>query len=118
MLSPAMDRVIVFEVKGTLRPRRLPPLSRAELQQLSAAWIDKKDNPGMASLELESRDVYGGMAVVQFADRCSRIGLTSDFESLHAIQSTEQLLDLEWLDAGRDRRQHPLRGSRTELAPP
>ena len=65
MLSPALDRVIVFEVKGTLRPRRLPGLSRRELRQMSTAWMDKKDNPGMASLELEhaldflSRRIFG-----------------------------------------------------------
>ena len=98
MLSPATDRVIVFEVKGTLRRRRLPSLTRGELEQLSAAWIDKADNPGMADLELESGDVYGGVAVAQFADRSFRIGLSSDFQSLRPVDSIEQLIDLTWLD--------------------
>jgi hypothetical protein len=93
-----MDRIIVFEVKGTLRPNRLPTLVRGELKQLSAAWVDKKDNPGMATLEVESSDVYGGMAVVQFAERSYRIALTSGFESLHPITRIDQLLELEWLD--------------------
>ena len=102
MLSPALDRVIVFEVKGTLRPRRLPGLSRRELRQMSTAWMDKKDNPGMASLELESADVYGGMAIIQFAERTYRVGLTNDFETLHPLTSHDQLVDLTWLDATPD----------------
>lgn len=35
MLGPSADRVIVLEVKGTLRPRRLPRLARGELTQPS-----------------------------------------------------------------------------------
>jgi hypothetical protein len=31
-----MDRIIVFEVKGTLRPNRLPTLVRGELKQLES----------------------------------------------------------------------------------
>jgi hypothetical protein len=45
MLSPALDRVVIFEVKGTLQPRRLPRLSRGELARLSTGWVDRKDNP-------------------------------------------------------------------------
>ena len=99
MLSPAMDRVVVLEVKGTLRPRRLPRLTSSELRQMSAAWMDKPDNPGMATLGVDSADVYGGVAVVQFAERAYRIGLTNDFEVLRPVESLVQLVDLDWLDA-------------------
>jgi hypothetical protein len=98
MLSPAMDRVIVLEVKGTLSPRRLPRLTRGELAQLSDAWIDKRDNPGMANLEMTSEDVYGAMAIVQFAERNYRIGLSADFATLHPVVSLDQLTELDWLD--------------------
>jgi hypothetical protein len=98
MLSPTMDRVVVFEVKGTLRPGTLPRLSTYELRQMSAAWIDKRDNPGMATLELESADVYGGVFVVQFAERAYRVALTSDFETLRPVTSQDELVELAWLD--------------------
>ena len=48
MLSPAADHVLAIEVKGTLRTGRLPRLSRRATLQMSAAWVDKRDNPGMA----------------------------------------------------------------------
>jgi hypothetical protein len=98
MLAPSADRVIVLEVKGTLRPRRLPRLAHGELRQLSAAWTDKSDNPGMTELGLASRDVYAGFAVVQFADRTCRFGFSRDFETLRPVESIGQLTDLDWLD--------------------
>jgi hypothetical protein len=97
MLSPNADRVLVLEVKGTLRASRLPRLARGELIQLSSAWTDKRDNPGMTELGLRSSDVYAGFAVVQFADRTYRFGLSRDFETLQPVDSIGQLADLSWL---------------------
>ena len=34
---------------------------------MSGAWVDKADNPGMANWELHSEDIYGAMALVNFA---------------------------------------------------
>jgi hypothetical protein len=53
------DVVVAIEVKGTLVPGRAPRLSAGELAQMSAAWVDKLDNRGMAELGLASSDVYG-----------------------------------------------------------
>lgn len=44
-LAPG-DVVVAVKVKGTLVGGRVPGLSRRELAQMSAAWIDKADNPG------------------------------------------------------------------------
>ena len=52
----------------------------------------------MTELELTSDDVYAGMAIVQFADRTHRFGLSADFQTLHPIRSIDQLVDLAWLD--------------------
>jgi hypothetical protein len=71
-LAPG-DVVVAIEVKGTLVRRRVPRLSGRELTQMSAAWVDKADNPGMAELGLQSGDVYGGVVVVNFADMIWRI---------------------------------------------
>jgi hypothetical protein len=98
MLAPTADRVIVLEVKGTLRAHRLPRLAHGELLQLSAAWTDKSDNPGMTELGLTSDDVYSGFAVVQFAEREYRFGLSRDFKTLQPVESIGQLADLSWLD--------------------
>jgi hypothetical protein len=38
VLCPSMERVVAVEVKGTLRPRYWPRLSRRELVQMSGAW--------------------------------------------------------------------------------
>jgi hypothetical protein len=59
MLHLASEMVFAVEVKGTLRPRHIPRLTRRELEQMSAAWIGKSDNPAMTSTELRSDDVYG-----------------------------------------------------------
>ena len=49
VLCPSGERVVAVEVKGTLRARYWPRLSRRELVQMSGAWIDKTDDPEMAS---------------------------------------------------------------------
>jgi len=94
------DVVVAIEVKGTLVRGRIPRLSSRELAQMSAAWIDKADNPGMAELGLQSGDVYGGVVVVNFADMIWRTALTAEFVTLRPVMSTTQLTDLRWLIHG------------------
>lgn len=91
MLSPG-DKVVVIEVKGTLVAKRFPRMSRRELGQMSAAWVDKHGNPGMAELNLGNADVYGGGVVVNFADGQWRAALTNDFVALRrcCTQSSSQ----------------------------
>ena len=91
------DKVIAVEVKGTLTAGRIPPLSRRELTQMSAEWIDKADNPGMADLGLRSADIYGAVTVINFADMTWRIALTADFSVLAPVAHIGQLTDLGWL---------------------
>lgn len=94
----ADDKVVAIEVKGTLVSGRIPHLTRRELTQMSAAWLDKADNPGMAELGLSSDDAYGGVVIVNFADLTWRVALTSDFSVLHPVTTTEQLADLDWIN--------------------
>lgn len=89
-LTPS-DEVMAVEVKGTLVAGRIPRLSRREMTQMSAAWVDKADNPGMAELELQSADVYGAVAAINFADMTWRMALTSDFSVLSPVTRVEQL---------------------------
>ena len=97
VLCPSMERVVAVEVKGTLRPRYWPRLSRRELVQMSGAWVDKVDNPGMANWELRSDDVYGAVALVNFAAMAYRVAFTADFQQLEPVRDLDQLGDLGWL---------------------
>jgi hypothetical protein len=97
------DKVIAVEVKGTLTAGRIPRLSRHELTQMSAEWVDKADNPGMAELGLRSADIYGAVAVINFADMTWRIALTADFSALSPVIPIGQLTDLDWLPRTIDR---------------
>lgn len=92
------DKVVAIEVKGTLVARHVPRLSRRELVQMSASWIDKADNPGMAELGLDSSDVYGAVVVINFADRTWRAALTTDFLNLYSVTTISGLVDLSWLE--------------------
>jgi hypothetical protein len=76
------DKIVAVEVKGTLTAGHIPRLSRREMTQMSAEWVDKADNPGMAELRLRSADIFGAVAVINFADMTWRIALTSDFSAL------------------------------------
>lgn len=96
LLTPD-DHVVAVEVKGTLVPARIPRLSRRELAQMSAEWVDKADNPGMAELGLDSADVYGAVVAVNFADLTWRMAMTDDFVSLRPVTDAAQLLTLDWL---------------------
>ena len=101
VLCPRGERVVVVEVKGSLRAGHWPRLSHRELAQLSAGWLDKPDNPGMANWELRSEDVYGAVVLVNFAAMAYRAALTRDFVHLHPVVEHAQLADLEWLDTPR-----------------
>lgn len=98
MLGPNTERLFAIEVKGTLRPRRWPLLRRGELTQMDLAWLDKPDNPAMADWDLTSDDVYGGLALVNFAELRYKLALTSDFGTWHPIEREEQLEELDWID--------------------
>jgi hypothetical protein len=91
MLSPQADHVLAIEVKGTLRAGVVPRLSRRAVLQMSAAWVDKADNPGMAEWQLDSADVYGAVIAVNFADMTLRVVVSTDFCSWRAVTSLEDL---------------------------
>jgi hypothetical protein len=96
LLTPD-SKLVAAEVKGTVVARRIPRLTRRELAQMSAEWIDKADNPGMAELGLRSTDIYGAFSVVNFADMTWRIALTADFAALCPVTHTKQLTNLNWI---------------------
>ena len=91
------DKIAAVEVKGTLTAGRIPRLSRREMTQMSAEWVDKADNPGMAELGLHSADIYGAVAVINFADMTWRVALTADFSTLSPVIHLGQLTCLDWL---------------------
>ncbi len=51
----------------------------------------------MAELALQSADVYGGVAAINFADLTWRMALTADFCQLCPVTSDGELTDLGWL---------------------
>ena len=91
------DKIVAVEVKGTLVAGRIPRLSRREVTQMSATWVDKADNPGMAERGLQSADIYGAVVGINFADMTWRIALTRDFSELSAVIQVEQLTRLGWI---------------------
>jgi hypothetical protein len=90
-------KIAAVEVKGTLTARHIPRLSRREMTQMSAEWVDKADNPGMVELELRSAEIYGAVAALNFADMTWRIALTADFSALLPVIHFGQLTDLDRL---------------------
>lgn len=72
MLSPPPIASSRSRSRGTLRPGAVPRLSRRALLQMSAAWMDKAERPGMAAWDLQSEDVYGAAVSVNFADMTLR----------------------------------------------
>lgn len=79
--------MVVVEVKGTLVARRTPRLTSGGLAQMSVEWVDKGDNPGMASLGLRSENVYGMVIAINFADLTMRAVATTDFTTLRSLGS-------------------------------
>ena len=64
---------------------------------MSAEWVDKADNPGMAELGLRSTDVNGAVAAVNIADMTLRIALTADYTEHMPVTHLGQLDRLDWL---------------------
>jgi hypothetical protein len=96
-LHPSGECLMAIEVKGTLRPRYWPRLTRRGLAQMSADWVDKADNPGMSNWDLRSADVYGAVFLLNFADRAYKVALSHDFRTLWPVTDFEQLSGLRWL---------------------
>jgi hypothetical protein len=92
MLTPSMDKVAAMEVKATLQQDRWPRLAPVRMNQMTIQWLDKLRNAGMIATELQAADVYGFIAMVQFARR--QLEVTEDFVAYSPINSIEQLEDL------------------------
>ena len=90
LLTPD-DKIVAVEVKGTLIAGRIPRLSRREMTQMSAEWVDKADNPGMVEFGLRSSEIYGAVAVVNFADQTWRVALTTNFSALLPVIQIGQM---------------------------
>lgn len=90
-------KVVAVEVKGTLVAGRIPRLSRREMTQMTAAWVDKADNPGMAEFRLQSAEIYGAITIINFADMTWRIALTPDFSAIRPVIRLDQLARLDWI---------------------
>ena len=76
MLTPSMDKVAAIEVKATLQPDRWPRLAPVRMNQMTIQWLDKLGNAGMIATELRAADVYGFIAMVQFARRQLKAAVT------------------------------------------
>lgn len=98
MLDPSGERLMAIEVKGTLRSDRWPRVRRGRVPQMSAGWLDKVDNPGMAEWALRSEDVFGAIVLVNLAMPAFKIGVTADFEQFDPVTDLAHLVDLSWLD--------------------
>ncbi len=97
MLTPDAERVFAIEVKGTLQERRWPRLSRRGLEQMSPAWLDKADNPGMAEQGFNADDLSGLVVLIQFRRRRWKAAATADFVDAVPITDVGQLDDPTWL---------------------
>ena len=87
MLTPGLDAVLAIEVKGTLRPGHWPTLTRRAPAQFSPAWLDRLGNAGMEQNGLAADDVYGLVALVNFAELETRWGATWDFATFEPLES-------------------------------
>jgi hypothetical protein len=65
---------------------------------MHVSWLDKSDNPAMSEWGVSSADVYGGLALVNFADLRYKVALTSDFETWHMVERAVHLQAPDWLD--------------------
>jgi hypothetical protein len=97
LLDPPAERLFAVEVKGTLRPRRWPRVRRSEVTQMGAAWLEKLDNHGMHEWDLESVDIYGAVALVNFADLAYRMAVSNDVVTWQPIGDVDELADISWL---------------------
>jgi hypothetical protein len=67
---------------------------------VSAAWIDKPDDPPMTSTELRSDDLYGAVCAINFADMTMRAAMSADFATFSPVTTYEQLGKPSWLQRG------------------
>jgi hypothetical protein len=95
-LDPHEQHLFAVEVKATLRPGHWPRFRSEELRQMSAAWLDKPDNPGMVDWTVGSEDVYGAVALVNFHESAFKAAMTADLESWLSVRDSRQLDDLDW----------------------
>jgi hypothetical protein len=101
VLDPALERLVAVEVKGTMSQRRWPRLRRGVLAQMSAEWLDKSDNPVMSEWDLRSADVFGAAVFVNFGLGAVKVGITATFLRFEPVRDAAELIDLDWLVAGR-----------------
>ena len=59
---------------------------------MSIEWLNNPSNPAMAEWELEALDIYGGIAVIDFARNVWRAALASDYEGFVPVVTADQLL--------------------------
>ena len=97
MLEPQLERLFAIEVKSTIQARRWPRLSRAPVGQMSSAWLDKSDNYGMRSWEVESADVYAMVAQVHLVRRIWRACVVADSVRAVPVARLDELSDTTWL---------------------
>lgn len=97
VMAPDHSAILTVEVKGTLQQRRWPRLTAGEVAQMSSAWLDKDDNPGMDDHDLLAADVYGAVILVNFARLQWKCAVTADFTTAHPVATFEDLEDLSWL---------------------
>jgi hypothetical protein len=89
--------VLALEIKGTLRADSIPRFNGGALRQMSIEWLNDPSNPAMAEWDLEALDIYGGIAVIDFARNVWRAALTSDYVGFRPVVAAEQLLVLSEL---------------------
>jgi hypothetical protein len=55
----------------------------------------------MANWDLRSSDVFGAVAVINFAPAGGKCLLTADFATVHVVREINELAELAWLDGHR-----------------
>jgi hypothetical protein len=94
------ETVLALEVKGTLRPGRIPRLTPSRLRQMSREWLNDPANPAMAEWSLEAEDLYAGVMVVDLASPLYRLALSSNSEHQTPVTDTTALVSLRALLSG------------------
>jgi hypothetical protein len=89
--------VLALEVKGTLRAGSIPGFARGKLRQMSIEWLNDPSNPAMAEWGFEALDIYGGVAIIDFARDTWRVALTGGYKGFMPVLHPEQLLALSQL---------------------
>jgi hypothetical protein len=95
--NPDTEHLVAVEVKGTLQPKQWPRMSRGDIEQFTAAWLSKQDNPGMIEWGLADADVLGIVVLINFAEHAWKAAVTDDFKSFAPVGTAEDLRDLAWL---------------------